>query len=270
MPELPEVETTCRGLTPHVVGRRVTAVSVRQPRLRVPVPASLDELVGQRINAIHRRAKYLIFETDKGQMVIHLGMSGSLRICTSSMPPRKHDHAVFRLESGKEMRFHDPRRFGLVDWTGGGWQEMRWFKGLGPEPLTDDFNAGYLGTKAKGRKVAVKSFIMSNQVVVGVGNIYACEALFLAGIHPQRAAGRVSRTRLGALVDAIKDRLAAAIESGGTSLRDFVHEDGQPGYFKQELMAYGREGEPCKKCEARILRCVIGQRSTFYCAHCQR
>lgn len=269
MPELPEVETTCRGLTPHVVGRRVTAISVRQPRLRIPVPESLDELVGQRIEGIHRRAKYLVFETGKGRMVIHLGMSGSLRVCAASIPPRKHDHVLFGLTSGQEMRFHDPRRFGLVDWTGGEWLEMRWFKDLGPEPLEDDFDAEYLGEKAKGRKVAVKSFIMSNQVVVGVGNIYACEALFLAGIHPKRAAGKVSRARLQGLVEAIKDRLAAAVESGGTTLRDFVHEDGQPGYFKQELMAYGREGEPCKKCKARIKRCVIGQRSTFYCAHCQ-
>lgn len=270
MPELPEVETTCRGLIPHVAGHRVKALSVYQPRLRIPVPGSLDDIIGQRIDAIHRRAKYLIFETGKGRMIIHLGMSGSLRICDDSMPLRKHDHVVFELETGQEMRFHDPRRFGLVDWTSEDWQEMRWFKDIGPEPLTDDFTAVYLGEKAKGRKVAIKSFIMTNQVVVGVGNIYACEALFLSGIHPRRAAGKVSKIRLEALVAAIKDRLAAAIESGGTTLRDFVREDGQPGYFKQELMVYGREGEFCRKCKAVIKRCVIGQRSTFYCPRCQR
>ncbi len=270
MPELPEVETTLRGLIPHVVGRRLTALSVYQPRLRIPVPESLDEIIGQRIEGIHRRAKYLIFETARGRMVIHLGMSGSLRICDDSMPLRKHDHLVFELDTGQELRFHDPRRFGLVDWTNGEWQEMRWFKNLGPEPLTDSFNAAYLGEKAKGRKVAIKSFIMTNRVVVGVGNIYACEALFMAGIHPQRAAGKVSRKRLDVLVAAIKDRLAAAIERGGTTLQDFVREDGQPGYFKQELMVYGREGELCRKCNATIKRCVIGQRSTFYCSKCQR
>ncbi len=269
MPELPEVETTRRGLAPHVEGGRVTGVSVYQPRLRIPVPKDLVQLTGQRIDGLHRRAKYLIFETARGRMVIHLGMSGSLRICPASTPPRKHDHVVFAMESGLEMRFHDPRRFGLVDWTEGEWREMRWFRGIGPEPLGDEFNATYLGGKARGRKIAVKSFLMSNQVVVGVGNIYACEALFLAGIHPKRAAGRISRTRLQKLVDAIKDRLEAAIESGGTTLRDFVREDGQPGYFKQELMVYGREGASCRKCTAGIRRVMIGQRSTFYCPKCQ-
>ena len=269
MPELPEVETTCRGLSPHVAGNRVTGLSVYQPRLRIPVPGSLDELIGQRIDEIHRRAKYLIFETGKGRMIIHLGMSGSLRICDDETPLRKHDHVVFELESGQQMRFHDPRRFGLVDWTNGAWEEMRWFKNLGPEPLADDFETAYLVSTAKGRKVAIKSFIMTNQVVVGVGNIYVCEALFMSGIHPKRAAGKVSRARLEKLVMAIKNRLAAAIESGGTTLRDFVREDGQPGYFKQELMVYGREGEPCRKCNTVIKRCVIGQRSTFYCPRCQ-
>lgn len=270
MPELPEVETTCRGLVPHVVGHRVRALSVYQPRLRIPVPGELDEIIGRRINEIHRRAKYLVFETDKGRMVIHLGMSGSLRICDDSMPLRKHDHLVFELDTGQQLRFHDPRRFGLVDWTSEPWQQMRWFKDLGPEPLTDDFCAAYLTEKARGRTVAIKSFIMTNRVVVGVGNIYACEALFMAGIHPTRAAGKVSCKRLENLVIAIKDRLAAAIESGGTTLKDFVREDGQPGYFKQELMVYGRHGEPCRKCKAAIKRVVIGQRSTFYCSRCQR
>ncbi|MCF6313061.1 MAG: bifunctional DNA-formamidopyrimidine glycosylase/DNA-(apurinic or apyrimidinic site) lyase [Verrucomicrobiales bacterium] len=270
MPELPEVETTCKGLIPHVVGRRVTSLVVHQASLRIPVPDSLNDLVGQRIDALHRRAKYLIFETERGRMVIHLGMSGSLRICDAAVPLRKHDHVVIELEDGQQMRYHDPRRFGLVDWTQGEWQQMRWFKTLGPEPLTDDFNAAYLAEKAEGRKVAIKSFIMSNPVVVGVGNIYACEALFMARIHPKRVVGKVSGKRLTVLVEAIKDRLAAAIVSGGTTLRDFVREDGQPGYFKQELMVYGREGEPCRKCEAIIKRVVIGQRSTFYCGRCQR
>jgi len=270
MPELPEVETTCRGLIPHVVGHRVTALAVYQPRLRIPVPGDLDDIIGLRIEAIHRRAKYLIFETVKGRMIIHLGMSGSLRICDDSMPLRKHDHLVFELDTGQELRFHDPRRFGLVDWTHGEWQEMRWFQDIGPEPLTDDFNPAYFLRKAEGRKVAIKSFTMSNPVVVGVGNIYACEALFMAGIHPTRAAGKVSGKRLAVLVGAIKDRLTAAIASGGTTLKDFVREDGQPGYFKQELMVYGREGERCRECKAVIKRCIIGQRSTFYCPRCQR
>lgn len=270
MPELPEVETTRQGLIPHVEGCRVLGLAINEGSLRVPVPESLDELIGQQINDIHRRAKYLIFETAKGHMVIHLGMSGSLRICNPSMPMRKHDHVIFELDTGQEMRFHDPRRFGLVDWTDEGWQEMRWFKDLGPEPLTEDFNADYLEQKAKGRKAAIKSFIMTNQVVVGVGNIYACEALFLAAIHPKRAAGKVSRARLETLVDAIKDRLSAAIESGGTTLRDFVNEQGQPGYFKQELNVYGREDAVCRQCQSMIKRVVIGQRSTFYCPSCQR
>ncbi len=269
MPELPEVETTCRGLIPHVAGRQVTDLVVHQASLRIPVPEGLDELVGQQIESIHRRAKYLIFETKKGWMVIHLGMSGSLRICDAAVSLRKHDHVVFELDTGQQMRYHDPRRFGLVDWTSGAWQEMRWFKDLGPEPLTDDFGAAYLEEKARGRKGAVKTFIMTNQVVVGVGNIYACEALFMAGIHPNRAAGKISRKRLRVLVEAIKDRLTAAILSGGTTLRDFVREDGQPGYFKQELMVYGREGEACRKCKTLIKRCIIGQRSTFYCVKCQ-
>lgn len=270
MPELPEVETTCRGLTPHVVGRQVTNLVVHQASLRIPVPDSLNDLVGLEIESVHRRAKYLIFETKKGRMIIHLGMSGSLRICDAAVSLRKHDHVVFELENGQQMRYHDPRRFGLVDWTGGEWREMRWFNSLGPEPLTGSFNAAYLEEKAKGRKGAVKTFIMTNQVVVGVGNIYACEALFMAGIQPKRAAGKVSSKRLEVLVEAIKDRLAAAIESGGTTLRDFVREDGQPGYFKQELMVYGREGESCRKCKTVIKRCIIGQRSTFYCTKCQR
>lgn len=270
MPELPEVETTCRGLNPHVVGCKVTGLMVHQKSLRIPVPTCLDELVGQRIESIQRRAKYLIFATGKGWMVIHLGMSGSLRICDAAVPLRKHDHVVIELDDGQQMRYHDPRRFGLVDWTSGGWQQMRWFKALGPEPLTDEFDAAYLFAKAKGRKGAIKTFIMTNQVVVGVGNIYACEALFMAGIDPKRAAGRVSAKRLEVLVEAIKDRLVAAIESGGTTLRDFVREDGKPGYFKQELMVYGREAEPCRKCQRAIKRVVIGQRSSFYCSQCQR
>ncbi len=270
MPELPEVETTCRGLIPHVVGTHVETIAVHQPRLRILVPESLDELQGQRIDKIHRRAKYLIFETVNGRMIIHLGMSGSMRICDAAVPLRKHDHVVFLLDSGQEMRYHDPRRFGLVDWTHEDLEKHSLISHLGPEPLTDDFDVSCLANAIKGRKVAIKTAIMTNQIVVGVGNIYACEALFLAGIHPRRAAGKVAKSRLNDLVVAIKDRLKAAIKSGGTTLRDFVREDGQPGYFKQQLNVYGREGEACRSCETPIKRIVIGQRSTFYCPKCQR
>ncbi len=269
MPELPEVETTCRGLIPHVTGKQVVGIVVHQSRLRISVPESLNELVGQRIDKIHRRAKYLIFETVGGKMIIHLGMSGSMRICDAAVPLRKHDHVAFALDSGQEMRYHDPRRFGLVDWTRDELETHVLIRNLGPEPLTDEFNDRYLAKAVTGRKMAIKTTIMTNQIVVGVGNIYACEALFLAGIHPRRAAGKVSKPRLGNLVKAIKNRLEAAIESGGTTLRDFVREDGQPGYFKQQLNVYGREGKACRSCKSAIKRIVIGQRSTFYCPKCQ-
>ncbi len=272
MPELPEVETTRRGISPHVIGRRIVSVDVRNPSLRIPVPDEVCALAQSTIVSVDRRAKYLLLRLDTGQLIIHLGMSGSLRISASNDPPRKHDHVVLSLDSGQELRFHDPRRFGLIDWLPSTADVMahKLLSHLGPEPLSDAFTSDTLVTAAHGRKLAIKLLIMNNAVVVGVGNIYACEALFLAGIHPTRVASRVSKSRMEKLTMAIKDRLAYAIERGGTTLRDFVGGDGEPGYFAQELNVYGREGEACKNCESIITRKVIGQRSTFYCPTCQR
>lgn len=272
MPELPEVETTRRGISPHIIGRRIVAIDVRNPALRIPVPDEVCALAASTILAVERRAKYLLIRLDAGHLLIHLGMSGSLRITAANDPPRKHDHVIISLDSGQELRFHDPRRFGLIDWLPASADVMKHklLRHLGPEPLGMDFSADYLYKSAQGRKLAIKLLIMNNAVVVGVGNIYACEALFLAGIHPSRAAARVSKPRMEKLTAAIKDRLASAIERGGTTLRDFVGGDGEPGYFAQELNVYGREGLPCKRCASVIKRKVIGQRSTFYCPTCQR
>lgn len=272
MPELPEVETTRRGIIPHVIGRKIVAVDVHNPSLRIPVPDEVCSLANSTIISVDRRAKYLLVRLDTGQLIIHLGMSGSLRITPVNDTPRKHDHVVFSLDSEQELRFHDPRRFGLIDWLPSTTDVMthKLLSHLGPEPLSDAFSSNTLLTAAHGRKLAIKLLIMNNTVVVGVGNIYACEALFLAGIHPTRIAARVSKPRMEKLVDAIKDRLTYAIERGGTTLRDFVGGDGEPGYFAQELNVYGREGQTCKRCESTIKRKVIGQRSTFYCPTCQR
>ena len=270
MPELPEVETTLRGVLPHLQGHRIREVSVFQPQLRWPVPAEIDDLAGQRIVRGYRRGKYLLFETAAGTLLIHLGMSGSLRILAPSVPRRKHDHVSFRLEGGKELRFHDPRRFGTIQWMQGDPAAHPLLAHLGPEPLGPDFDGAYLHRLSRGRASAVKAFIMDSRNVVGVGNIYACEALFLAGIRPSRAAGKISRARYEALAGAIREVLAASIEMGGTTLRDFLNESGEPGYFKQTLRVYDREGEPCRSCGGDILRVVQNQRSTFFCPHCQR
>jgi len=270
MPELPEVETTCLGIRPHLVGSCIEVVEVRETRLRVPVPESLGLLGGCRIHGVSRRAKYILIGCDGGTVIIHLGMSGSLRICEIEVGLRKHDHVIFLLDSGKQMRFHDPRRFGVVDFTIGDPGEHVLLAGLGPEPLGDGFDVEYLVAACEGRGLPIKSLVMSNRVVVGVGNIYACEALYMAGIHPMRAAGRISRVRLGLLVGAIRNCLEEAIRSGGTTLRDFVREDGRPGYFKQKLQVYDRAGEPCRECGAGIRKVVLAGRSTYYCPVCQR
>lgn len=272
MPELPEVETTRLGISPHVIGRRIVAVEVRNPSLRIPVPDEVCTLAPSNIIGVDRRAKYLLIRLDTGQLIIHLGMSGSLRISPANDPPRKHDHVIFSLDSGQELRFHDPRRFGLIDWLPSTVDIMthKLLSHLGPEPLSNGFTADHLRTAANGRKLAIKLLIMNNAVVVGVGNIYACEALFIAGIHPARISAHVSKSRMEKLTTAIKDRLANAIERGGTTLRDFVGGDGKPGYFAQELNVYGRDEQPCKRCQSTIKRKVIGQRSTFYCPRCQR
>ena len=270
MPELPEVETTLRGVAPHLIGHTITEVDVREPRLRWPVPEEIDRLAGCVFVSACRRGKYLLFDVGRGTILLHLGMSGGLRVLDPDVPWKKHDHLALRLDSGKELRFHDPRRFGCVLFCKGNPEEHLLLRDLGPEPLGEEFSADYLRALAHGRKVAIKQLIMNSQVVVGVGNIYACEALFLAGIHPLREAGKISGARLGRLVAAIRQVLSAAIDSGGTTLRDFLNEDGQPGYFKQSLNVYGREGEACKVCGRPIKRIVQAQRSTFYCGKCQR
>lgn len=270
MPELPEVETTRRGLAPHLLGRTVVGLDVRQPRLRWPLPDELREsLRGQRILDVERRAKYLLVHTEPGSALLHLGMSGSLRVLPASTPVGAHDHVDWRLDSGQVLRFTDPRRFGSQLWQPRG-QTHPLLAGLGPEPLSDDFDGDLLWARSRGRKAAVKLLLMDQAVVVGVGNIYASEALFAAGIHPRRAAGSVSRERYARLADEIKRILAYAIRRGGTTLRDFISPDGLPGYFEQELFAYGREGEPCRVCGTPIRAIVLGQRSTFFCPRCQR
>ncbi|HEX2668650.1 MAG TPA: bifunctional DNA-formamidopyrimidine glycosylase/DNA-(apurinic or apyrimidinic site) lyase [Gammaproteobacteria bacterium] len=271
MPELPEVETARRGIAPHLVSHRVTAVVVRDRRLRWPVPAALlKELPGQRIEDVARRGKYLLLKTRAGTALLHLGMSGSLRITPRDTPPLKHDHVDLVMDTGKALRLRDPRRFGALLWTRDDPGKHKLLKGLGPEPLGDELDGEYLFEASRGRKVAVKQFIMDSHVVVGVGNIYASESLFLAAIKPQRAAGRVSRKEYDALARGIKKVLTASIKAGGTTLRDFAREDGEPGYFSQRLRVYDRAGERCYRCGGTIVAKVMGQRSTYYCPDCQK
>jgi formamidopyrimidine-DNA glycosylase len=270
MPELPEVETTRRGLTPHLLGRRVEAVVLRRPDLRWPIPPELREtLPGQRIADVRRRAKYLLLDTAAGSALMHLGMSGSLRVLPGDTPLRAHDHVDIALDSGHVLRFNDPRRFGCLLWQAPG-ETHALLAGLGPEPLSPAFDGGYLFRQSRGRRAPVKTFLMDQAVVVGVGNIYAAEALFMAGISPLRAAGRVSRERYARLADAVKAILAHAIERGGTTLRDFISPDGAPGYFEQDLAVYGRGGAPCATCARPLREASIGQRASVWCAHCQR
>lgn len=269
MPELPEVETTRRGISPHVKKQRVNNVVIRQSSLRWPVTRKLKQkLKDQTINDIQRRAKYLLFATHTGHLIIHLGMSGSLRMVKNKVEPNKHDH-VDIVFNKMTLRFHDPRRFGAVLWTSKDPLEHKLLKKLGPEPLLDEFTGKHLHQLAQGKKVNVKTFIMNAHIVVGVGNIYASESLFLSGIHPQRAAGRISLKRYNLLADNIKNVLSHAIELGGTTLRDFVHEDGKPGYFANELNVYNQTGKPCPVCKNPIKVRTISQRSSFFCVQCQ-
>ena len=271
MPELPEVETARRGITPHLLGRRVAAVTVRDARLRWPVPPALvKELPGQRIEEVTRRGKYLLLRTAAGTAILHLGMSGSLRVLAAGTPPQKHDHVDLVMDSGRVLRLRDPRRFGTLLWTRDDPGHHALLKNLGPEPLEDSFDGKYLFEASRGRKLAVKLFIMNSRVVVGVGNIYASESLHLAAIRPGRAAGRVSREEYAALAKGIKKVLAASIKAGGTTLRDFMREDGEPGYFSQRLRVYGREGGRCYRCGGTIVTKLTGQRSTYYCPSCQK
>ena len=271
MPELPEVETTCRGIAPHLMGRRIDGVVVREHRLRWPVaPQLVYQMPGLGVRRISRRAKYLLLETDNGCLIVHLGMSGSLRVVPHNKQPDKHDHVDLVLDDGNCLRLRDPRRFGCMVWSDGKPTQHPLLADLGPEPWDEKFSGEYLYRLAGKRKVAVKNFIMDAHTVVGVGNIYANEALFGAGIDPRRAAGRISKKRYQRLAQAIIDVLDAAIEQGGTTLRDFVNSDGEPGYFSLELKVYDREGDDCTNCGRPIKREVIGQRSTFFCNRCQR
>ena len=270
MPELPEVETTCRGIRPHVQGQRVRAVQVYNRHLRWPVPAALpQQLIGHTLIDVTRRAKYLLFQFDNGTLILHLGMSGSLRISDGQQAAEKHEHVEITLDSGECLRLRDPRRFGAVLWTRKDPLQHKLLKDLGPEPLGDTCTGAYLYGKSRGRKGAIRDFLMNTKIVAGIGNIYANEALFHAGIRPQRAAGSISQARYLRLVAAIRSTLKKAIRAGGTTLRDFRNSQGQPGYFQQTLYVYGRTGEPCTACGTPVRGLRLGQRSAFFCPHCQ-
>ncbi len=274
MPELPEVETTRRGVEPHLVGRRIRGAVVRRRQLRRAVTAGIGtKVAGCTVERLSRRGKYLLIHTDGGALIVHLGMSGSLRIAAAAAPPSAHDHfdLVFAHNKGAEraLRFRDPRRFGIVLWTVRDPLRHVLLASLGPEPLGAALDGAYLYRKSRGRTAAIKQFIMDSKIVAGIGNIYANEALFAAGIHPARGAGRVSPARCGVLAAAIRKVLHSAIKKGGTTLRDFVRADGRPGYFRSSLKVYGRAGLPCPRCAGNIVCRTIGQRSSFYCAACQ-
>ena len=270
MPELPEVETTRRGIAPHLEGQKVSRVIVRDRRLRWPIPEDLDiRLSGQRIVQVDRRAKYLLINAEVGTLISHLGMSGNLRLVEVGLPAAKHEHVDIELESGLALRYTDPRRFGAMLWSLDPLNHELLSR-LGPEPLTDLFDGERLFQLSRGRSMAVKPFIMDNAVVVGVGNIYAAESLFKAGISPLREAGKISRGRYQRLADVVKEILGYAITRGGTTLRDFISPDGAPGYFEQELLVYGRGGLPCPNCGRTLKHATIGQRASVWCSHCQR
>ncbi|MDM2816811.1 bifunctional DNA-formamidopyrimidine glycosylase/DNA-(apurinic or apyrimidinic site) lyase [Citrobacter sp. Cpo102] len=269
MPELPEVETSRRGIEAHLVGATIMHATVRNGRLRWPVSEEIYRLSDQPVLSVQRRAKYLLLELADGWIIIHLGMSGSLRILPEELPADKHDHVDLVMGNGKVLRYTDPRRFGAWLWA----KELdghNVLAHLGPEPLSDDFNANYLQQKCAKKKTAIKPWLMDNKLVVGVGNIYASESLFAAGIHPDRLASSLSKDECELLVRVIKAVLLRSIEQGGTTLKDFLQSDGKPGYFAQELQVYGREGEPCHACGAPIVATKHAQRTTFYCRRCQK
>jgi len=271
VPELPEVETTKRGIEPHIKNQSVTKVIVRNGKLRWPVPENLDKLlVKHKVLEVSRRAKYLLIKFSHGTLILHLGMSGSLRIVSAKEPALFHDHIDIVFGNGQCLRFRDPRRFGSCLWCDEEILKHKLLIKLGPEPLTEDFNANQLHKTCSNRTRSIKQHIMDNHVVVGVGNIYANEALFTAGINPKRAAGKISLKRLSLLTKTIKVVLKEAIEQGGTTLKDFANVDGNPGYFAQKLNVYGLAGKPCQKCKTTINKITQGQRSSFYCPQCQR
>lgn len=270
MPELPEVETTRCGIEPYIKGRRIQEAVVRQHVLRWPVPRQLNALVaGQKVLAVTRRGKYLLLQLETGTLLVHLGMSGHLCMVNTGVPPQKHDHVDMVFEHGDVLRLTDPRRFGAVLWLEGNPLDHPLLGSLGPEPLEPGFDGDYLFQSSRRRKIAVKSFVMDSHVVVGVGNIYANEALFLAGIRPTRGAGRLTRRQCDVLVAAIKTVLSRAITAGGTTLRDFRSAEGKAGYFQQELQVYGRGGLPCVRCRSLLKELRLGQRTTVYCPVCQ-
>lgn len=271
MPELPEVETTRRGIEPYVAGVKISEVVVRRRDLRQPITNGIDSIEGCRVTSVMRRSKYLLLGLDDGRtLLIHLGMSGSLRVIDPADDWKKHDHVGVTMESGRQLRFHDPRRFGLVLLLAGDPMEHVLLKHLGPEPLSDDFTAEYLKQACANRSASLKLVIMDAKVVVGVGNIYASEALFRAGIRPSLRANQLSKPKCAKLAEAIRTVLTESIEEGGTTLRDFLQSDGEPGYFKQRLFVYERKGEPCRVCGSPIKHRVMGQRSTYWCSACQR
>lgn len=278
MPELPEVEITRRGIAPHLCGRTIVGVNVREPRLRWPIPAEVGSLAGHTIRSVNRRGKYILIDCGGGHLILHLGMSGSLRILAPDTPPEKHDHFDLTLaarqgvpgDAAVLLRLRDPRRFGAVLWTTGAVDEHKLIAGLGIEPLSRSFDARRLYALTRGHRLAIKSFLMDAKQIVGVGNIYANESLFRAGIHPRARAGRLSLQRCARLVAEIRSTLLEAIRAGGSSLRDFVHSDGSPGYFQQNYWVYDRAGDACRNCGTPIRRVVMGQRATFYCPACQR
>jgi formamidopyrimidine-DNA glycosylase len=271
LPELPEVETTRRGIEPHINNQTIKKIIIRQPKLRWPIPISLaKDLPGHPIFGVIRRGKYLLLRSKPGTVIIHLGMSGSLRVLKIPTPVGKHDHVDFELNNGDILRYTDPRRFGCILWEVNDPLQNPLLSKLGPEPLLEEFDSAYLHRLSRKRKAPIKTFIMDSHVVVGVGNIYANEALFMAGINPKRAAGGISQARYKKLVLAIKEVLAKAIQAGGTTLKDFTDSNGDPGYFKQSLQVYGRGRLPCNNCKKDLTEIRIGQRTTVYCSACQK
>lgn len=271
MPELPEVETTRRGIASHITKHPIKRVVIRQRQLRWPIPANLNKkLAGQRVHNVERRGKYLLLHTQTGTLIVHLGMSGSLRVVSRISPVEKHDHVDIVFDNNSLLRYRDPRRFGAILWTSRDALQHKLLKDLGVEPLAKEFTGDYLYRVSRNRKLSIKQFIMDSHIVVGVGNIYANEALFLSGIRPTVAAKRISHTRMLKLVAAIKSVLKNAIKSGGTTLRDFTRDDGRPGYFRQKLNVYGLADKPCPVCKTTIKLIRQGQRASYYCPHCQR
>lgn len=271
MPELPEVETTRQGIEPCIVGKKILQVLVREPRLRWPVTLELvTELTGETVSSVRRRAKYLLLQTASGCLILHLGMSGSLRVLPAATPAGLHDHVDIVFEDGLHLRLRDPRRFGALLWTRVDplWHPL--LASLGPEPLSEDFNGDYLYQRSRGRSLAIKQFLMNSHIVAGLGNIYANEALFLAGIHPARKAGNIALKRYERLIAAVKEVLRLALTQGGTTLRNFYASDGRPGYFQQQLRVYGRVGQSCVVCGHFIQMKRQMQRASYYCKCCQR